>query len=232
MVVMTANLPFTMSDRKVKRRVQKLLMTGVDVLFLQEVRHRDIAAMAAGAQGEWGVRQSGDGRGHNAIVWDRSRLNLARGGEEFGADMGDYTRWIPWALLESDVGTLPVINVHMPNNASTNSAQRRRYRAMMARVLELISEFNRAGMPPVVGGDWNEPLDRPREKWRPVRALSSVGMVTNWSGGTPCDSTDGYGRRIDGFSFNPQYVSIVDQGCLNRGPSDHRPVWMAIGPAR
>lgn len=231
-VVMTANLPFTLSNARTQRRVRTLLGSGVDVLLLQEVRHRNISAMVARAKGDWGVWQSPGGRGHNAIIWDRSRFRLARGGEKFGADLGSYRRWIPWVLLESEAGTLPVVNIHMPNNASTDPAQRRRYKVMMDRALGLVSELNRAGLPPIVGGDWNEPLDRSLEAWRPVRALSNVGMVTNWAGGPPCDSTDGHGRRIDGFSFNPRYVSVVDQGCLERGPSDHRPVWMAIRPAR
>ena len=39
------------------------------------------------------------------------------------------------------------------------------------------------------------------------------------------------GGHIDGFAYNPRYLQVVDQGCLSRGPSDHRPVWIAIAAA-
>lgn len=230
-VVMTANLPHSLSDASFASRVSQLLETGPDVVLLQEVQYRDLVGIATRSGGEWGVFHPPGPKGHNAILWDRGRFQVTRKGLEFGVDVVRFKRWLPWALLESEAGTLPVMNIHLPTNASKDSFMADRYRAMTRRYLEIISEFNAAGLPPVVGGDWNHPLHQAREPWSPVPQLKKVGMTTNWQHGRPCTGTSARNGRIDGFAYNAGYVAVVDQGCLDRGPSDHRPVWIAVKPA-
>lgn len=60
--------------------------------------------------------------------------------------------------------------------------------------------------------------------------LRRVGLTTNWQHGRPCTGTSANDGRIDGFAYNSDYLRVVRQGCLERGPSDHRPLWIAVAP--
>ena len=230
-VLLTANLPFWLSDAKVEHRIGELLAENPDVLILQEIARRDIATLVASAPGSWAVWQPPAPRDRTAIVWNASKYAVARKGAAFGVRTDTYETWLPWVLLKGDSGTLPVVGMHLPTNSSKDARMAGYFRQMTQHYLQLIGEMNAAGYPPVVGGDWNHPLDKARESWSPVPQLEGVGMTTNWQHGHPCSGTSAYGGRIDGFAFNPDYLQVVDQGCLDRGPSDHRPVWIAVTSA-
>ena len=229
--ILTANVPFTLSERRAQAQIRRLLKQKPDVLLLQEVKERDVGAIVREIGGSWATWQPPGPRGASAIVWDTSKFRAARRGSELGFRGRDYSRWMPWVLLESDRGTLPVVAVHMPTNSSKSRLMAGYFREMTASYQRLVSEMSSAGYPPVVGGDWNHPLDREREPWSPVPQLERVGLTTNWRVGRPCAGTSERGGRIDGFAFHPGYLQVVDQGCLPRGASDHRPVWVAVAPA-
>jgi hypothetical protein len=229
-VLITANIPFWLPDKAVAARVRQLLGENPDVLLLQEVGGRDIAGFAAAADGSWGIWQPDGRRSASAIVWNADKYAPARKGAAFGVRTRDYERWLPWVLLRGEAGTLPVVGLHLPTGSMQGPQMQAKYREMTANYLALLGEMNAAGYPPIVGGDWNHPLDRARESWSPVPTLKRAGMTTNWMGGPPCAATSTNRARIDGFAFNPDYVQVVDQGCLDRGPSDHRPVWIAVTP--
>lgn len=229
-VIMTANLHHDLSDRAVADRLGELLRTGPDVLLLQEVQHRDLTAMAARAGAHWGIWHPRGARGHGAIIWDTRQFHASQKGNEFGVDVGRYERWMPWVILESQSGSLPIVNIHLPTGAAEDPQRADRFRKMTDRYLEMISQMNAAGLPPIVGGDWNHPLHEARRSWSPVAVLRKVGMTTNWQHGRPCLGTSGRDGRIDGFAYNPDHLALVDQGCLDREPSDHRPMWIAVRP--
>ena len=107
---------------------------------------------------------------------------------------------------------------------------RSNYLTMTENYQRLLTEFAEAGHPVVAGGDWNHPLDATREPWSPVPMLAELGFTTNWLQGLPCSGSSAQGGRIDGFAFQPSDVRVVDQGCLPRFHSDHRPVWIGVSP--
>lgn len=229
-VLITANVAFWLSDAAPRSHITGLLDEGPDVLLLQEVTNRDVASIAESASGTWAVWQPEGSKGGSAIVWDASKFSAVRRGVELGFDGHEYDRWMPWVLLTSDSGTLPVVGLHLPTRSSSDPTMRAYFQTMTANYVRLIGQLNEAGYPPVVGGDWNHPLDVAREPWSPVPVLEGVEMTTNWQVGSPCDESVP-GGRIDGFAFNPSYLQVVDQGCLPMGPSDHRPVWVAVAPS-
>lgn len=230
-VLISANIPFWLSDRRVNQRIGELLAKNPDVLLLQEMGRRDVARMVSRIPGSWGTWQPQGAKARSVIVWDTNEFAVTRKGAAFGVDVGPYEVWLPWMLLESESGTLPVVNIHMPTNSSQDPQMERHFRATTTRYQRLIREFSRAGYPPIVGGDWNHPLDVPREWWSPVPMLRKVAMTTNWQHGRPCQGTSANNGRIDGFAYNPDYLQVVKQGCLDRGPSDHRPIWVEVAPA-
>jgi murein DD-endopeptidase MepM/ murein hydrolase activator NlpD len=229
--LLTANVPFTLSTPEAAAQVEALLNEGPDVLLLQEVTGRDVSAIVSGVSGTWGVWQPEGSKGGSAVVWNTGKFRASAQGAELGFDGAAYDRWMPWVLLESDQGTLPVVALHMPTDASKDHTMAGHYQTMTANYQKLATELSEAGYPPVMGGDWNHPLDVPREPWSPVPMLEQVGFTTNWRQGLPCPGTSEHNGRIDGFAFNPAYLTVTDQGCLDRGPSDHRPVWIAVAPA-
>jgi exonuclease III len=229
-VLMTANIPFWLPDETVANRIHQLLRRKPDVLLLQEMGKRDVASIVARARGSWAAWQPPGSKNRDVIVWNADKFEVARRGTVLGVKTGRYTAWMPWMLLESDSGTLPVVNIHLPTNASKDPRMAAFYKVMTKRYLRLFSAMNQAGYPPVVGGDWNHPLHEAREPWSPVPQLRRVGLTTNWQHGRPCTGTSANNGRIDGFAYNPDYLRVVGQGCLDRGPSDHRPVWIAVTP--
>jgi murein DD-endopeptidase MepM/ murein hydrolase activator NlpD len=229
--MITANVQYVMSARQARRHITHLLGQHPDVLVLQEVGARNIARIAAGVSPDWSVWQGPGRKAETAIVWDSTRFRAVRHGIEFGVRVRNYQLWMPWVLLESDGGTLPVVGLHLPTNSSKDLRRAVQYRIMTRHYLRLVAAMNHAGYPPVLGGDWNHSLDRPREPWGPVTQLPRVGLTTNWQHGYPCAGSSALGGHIDGFAYNPRYLRMVDQGCLRRGPSDHRPVWIALAPA-
>lgn len=229
-VLMTANIPFWLSDRTVEDRIHSLLRRKPDVLLLQEMGSRSVPAMVARSPGSWAAWQPPGKKARGAIVWNTDEFKVGRRGIALGVKTGRYEAWMPWMLLESDSGTLPVVNIHLPTNASKDPRMAGFYKAMTQRYLRLFSEMNEAGYPPVVGGDWNHPLHQEREPWSPVPQLRRVGLTTNWQHGRPCTGTSANDGRIDGFAYNSDYLRVVRQGCLERGPSDHRPLWIAVAP--
>lgn len=229
-IVMTSNVAFWLSDRVARQHIHGLLEEGPDVLLLQEVTNRDVAAMVESAPGTWAAWQPSRAKGGSAIVWNASKFQASRRGVELGFRGHEYDRWMPWVLLDSPSGTLPVVGLHLPTRSSSNAHMRGYFKTMTANYQRLIGRLSAEGYPPIVGGDWNHPLDVTRAPWSPVPVLSRLQMTTNWQVGRPCmESVPG--GRIDGFAFNPSYLNVVDQGCLSRGRSDHRPVWVAVTPA-
>lgn len=229
-VVMTSNVAFWMSEKAARQHIHRLLGEGPDVLLLQEVTSRDVASIVSSAEGAWAVWQPPGSKGGSAIVWDASKFRALKRGVELGFYGHEYDRWMPWVLLDSGSGSLPVVALHMPTRSSSDAQMRAYFQAMTANYRTLIGELNGAGYPPIVGGDWNHPLDKARASWSPVPVLRSLAMTTNWQVGRPCQESVP-GGRIDGFAFNPDYLQVVDQGCLPMGRSDHRPVWVAVASA-
>lgn len=234
-VLITSNVRMGMSAAAVRSHLVRLLAHSPDVVMLQEVRKRDIATVVRQIGGNWTVWQPppGDGRSGSALIWKSDRFALVQKGVELG-ERGRYDRWMTWALLQDSRGnSLPVIGLHMPVYADRGGQARRMFDDMTRAYLNLLRQFGDKGYAPIVGGDWNAPLHRVRYRWEPVQQLRSIGFTTNWLAGRhPCSGTSKHNARIDGFALNPAYVEIVAQGCLDRGHSDHRPVWMQIQPTR
>lgn len=228
--LLTGNVPFTLSAERARKQIHWLLSEGPGILVLQEVTKRNVAAIVRQAPGNWGTWQPAGAQGGSAIVWNADQFRAVQTGVELGFRGAEYDRWMPWVVLKSSQGTVPIIALHMPTNSSKNVTMRGYYQTMTQSYQRLIATFHEAGLPPVVGGDWNHPLDRPRESWSPVPMLKAVGMTTNWRVDTPCSGTRGHGGRIDGFAFHPDSVQVLDQGCLERRRSDHRPVWIVVAP--
>jgi murein DD-endopeptidase MepM/ murein hydrolase activator NlpD len=228
--VMTANIRLTLSADVAANRIRQLLAEDPDVLFLQEVSRRNLTRIASTAVGNWAVWQPPGIKGESALIWDADRFQAGQVGVEPGWS-GRGESWIVWALLTSSDGTLPVISLHMPSNSSKIPRMAELYQDATAHYQRLVARLSDAGYPPIIGADWNHPLDRPRESWSPVPALRRVGLTTNWIGDRPCRSTRVGGGAIDGFGYNDQYLRVVQQGCLPPGPSDHRPVWVTLAPA-
>lgn len=230
--LMTANVPWTISPQRAGEQVRALLASGPDVLVLQEVRELDVAALAASSPGSWQAWQGeGPGQAAGAIVWNRSKLTLAARGIALGFDGREYDRWIQWVVLRSSEGALlPVVGMHMPPDPTESQEMLGYYRTMTASYLNVVEQLSSAGYPPLVGADWNAPLDRPRDPWGPVATLNGIGFATNWQSGSPCPGTTGGGARIDGWAYSPRAFRLVDHGCLPFGSSDHRPVWVSVRP--
>lgn len=194
------------------------------------MKDRDVPAIVSALPGDWATWQPPGRKGESAIVWDAGKFSAPERGSELGMRGKGFVRWMTWAMLESDQGTLPVVALHMPTRASQDPLMRRYFQTMTRNYQRFFSEMNGAGYPPVVGGDWNHPLHKTREPWSPVPMLRQVGLTTNWLQGTPCSGTSANEGRIDGFAYNPRYLQAIDQGCLDRRSSDHRPVWVALAP--
>jgi murein DD-endopeptidase MepM/ murein hydrolase activator NlpD len=229
--ILTANVPATLSERLAEEQIAYLLSARPDVLLLQEVNGRDVPAIVTASGGSWAAYQpEGVSRGGSAIVWNTSRFTASQHGFQLGYYGPRYSRWMPWVLLQGDDGTLPVVGMHMPVGTHKTELSRAEYQRMTYHLQQLIGRLSTAGYPPIVGADWNRSLDAATPAWGPSRQLTAIGYTTNWLGGTPCPWTSTHGGRIDGFAFNPTAMQVVAQGCLDRGYSDHRPVWIQIAP--
>lgn len=229
-VVMTSHVAPGVSERAARHHITGLLDEEPDVLMLQEVTNRDVAAIVDSARGSWATWQPPGSKGGSAIIWNSSKFRATKRGTALGFRDSESERWMPWALLDSSTGTLPVVALHLPTTSRTDRRMRANARTMTRNYSALIAELSDAGYPPVVGGDWNHPLDENRGPWSPMRILQSLAMRTNWQVGEPCQVGVSNGR-VDGFAFNPSYLQVVDQGCLSQGSSQHQPVWVAIGAA-
>lgn len=227
--IVTANIRYSVSAFAARSAVRSILAKGPDVVLLQEVAGRHLRGMVAGTPGNWTVHQPPGARGESAIIWDREKFQAVRKGSAFGASLRGG-RWLTWALLESSSGELPVVSLHLPSRAHVDASQRADYLTMTRAYRELVADFVRVDYAPVLGGDWNQSLDRALRSWGPVSTLRSMGMTTNWrAAGPPCTGgTSAGGAHIDGFAFHSQAFSVTDHGCLPRGPSDHRPVWVRL----
>jgi murein DD-endopeptidase MepM/ murein hydrolase activator NlpD len=229
LTLITANVPFTLTEAQARDQIGYVLEQNPDVVMLQEVPARHVSAIVATFPGNWGVWQpTPRSHGGSAIVWNRDRLDLGQHGAELGFDGRPYDHWMTWAILRTGTADIAVVGLHMPTDASWKAEMRGYYLTMTTAYQRLVTELIDQGYPPIVGGDWNHPLDRPREPWSPVPQLGKIGMTTNWLAGTPCSGTSGRDGRIDGFAFPVGSVAVQDQGCLDRRHSDHRPVWMTI----
>jgi endonuclease/exonuclease/phosphatase family metal-dependent hydrolase len=228
-VLVTANIRYSVPAAAAESVILRLLAQQPDIVLLQEVAGRHLPGIIRSAPGEWAVWQPPGVRGESAIIWDRREFRALRKGATFGASLRGG-RWLTWALLESSAGELPVVSLHMPSESTVDASQQADYLAMTRAYRELVADFVRADYAPVLGGDWNHPLDRVKRSWGPVSTLRSMGMTTNWrAAGAPCaGGTSEHGAHIDGFAFHPQAFSLSDHGCMARGPSDHRPVWVRL----
>lgn len=229
LTLLTANVPFTLSEARARDQIRWLLSRRPDVLVLQEVTSRDVAAIAASVPGRWEVWQPPRSQGGSALVWNADELHASQQGVELGFRGRDYDRWMTWAVLESADTQVAVVGLHLPTNSSKDAGMRRDFETMTTHYQQLARQIRTAGYPLVMGADWNHPLDRAREPWSPVPMLHQVGLSTNWQAGQPCAASSGQGGRIDGFAYDPTALAVEDQGCLDRRHSDHRPVWIRVG---
>ncbi|MFC4494392.1 endonuclease/exonuclease/phosphatase family protein [Streptomyces ovatisporus] len=229
----TANVPFGLSAKKARAQVKHVMSARPDVMVLQEVRHRDVQALVDGLspKGTWKVFQPDRAKGASAVAWNRKRFEPVGQGSRVAFRSKAYDRHLLWAALK-DVRTERVytaVGLHYPPNASKDPAMRDLYVTMNGNYRKLVGELRGKGRHPVVGGDWNHPLDVRREPWSPVPVNRRLGMTTNWLQGTPCSSgTSARGGRIDGFAFDKSWTVLRDQGCMKRLHSDHRPVHMSV----
>ncbi|WP_104105324.1 M23 family metallopeptidase [Nocardioides sp. 616] len=151
-VLLTSNLAFWVTDASAEKHIRGLLAEGPDVLLLQEVTNRNVTAIVERTPGSWAVWQPAGSKGGSVIVWDSSKFSAANRGVELGFYGAEYDRWMPWVLLESDSGTLPVVALHMPTRASSDPVMRGYFQTMTANYRKLVGEMNDAGYPPVLGG--------------------------------------------------------------------------------
>jgi hypothetical protein len=225
--VATANIPHTLTPWKARKQLNRVLAQGPDVVLLQEMRDRPTDTWAALADGKWGVI---DGDMPSPIVYDSSVFSVVQSGSELGFDGVEYDRYMTWAVLQGKRSQIAVVAMHLPPEPTTRPRMKRYYRIMANNYRVLATRLREAGYPVVMGADWNRPLHVAAESWAPVLWLAGMNMTTNWVQGWPCEASSIHGGRIDGFGFDPQTLSIQEQGCWPHGPSDHRPVWMRIGP--
>lgn len=226
--LVTANIPFTISRQAARKHLASVLSSGADVVVLQEVRNLDVRDVAARhGPGAWEVHHPPGG---TAVMWRTSRFTAEQRGTTLGFRGAAYGRWMPRVTLRSAAGErLTVIGVHMPPQPRVSATQRRYYRTMLGNYQRLVRTLRARGLQPIAAGDWNAPLDSAHVSYSPVRANRGLGMTTNWMLGEACAGGTVGRSRFDGFALDPEQVSVSGQGCLARGPSDHRPVWIRIG---
>lgn len=231
--LVTANVPFGLSQKKARAQIKHAMSAEPGVMLLQEVRHRDVQRIVDGLTepGAWKVHQPGGAKGASAIAWDEKRFDLAGHGSHIAFRSRAYDRHLLWATLQ-DVRTkriYTVVALHYPPNASKDPAMRDLYITMNGNYRKLVKELRAKGRHPVAGGDWNHPLDVRREPWSPVPVNRGLSMTTNWLEGTACKSgTSPRGGRIDGFAYDKARIRLGKQGCLKRLHSDHRPVYVNV----
>ncbi|QCC78421.1 M23 family metallopeptidase [Nocardioides daphniae] len=124
-VAMTAQVGASLSAKEAARLVGNLLRRKPDVLLLQEVEGRNLDVMVQRSRGRWGVWHPAGARGSSAIIWDRNQFAVTQRGNAFGLRDGNMERWMPWVVLQSQAGAIPVLNVHMPDRAPESSRRRR-----------------------------------------------------------------------------------------------------------
>lgn len=228
--LMTANIPWSLNPQQAQAQLEYVLSANPDVLVLQEIGQRDIPAMVAATGGSWEAWQPNPlGQRTSAIVWNPAKFTPAQRGLALGFKGGPYDRWMEWMLFQSADGVvLPVVGMHMPSGSLKSAEMEGFYKVMTANYRALLAGLVEAGYPPLVGADWNSPLDHAREPWSPVPTLNGIGFATNWQSGRPCDGTSRHGGNIDGWAYMPTAHQLVDHGCLEYGLSDHRPVWVTV----
>lgn len=228
--LMTANIPWSLTPQQAQAQLEYVLSANPDVLVLQEIGQRDVPAMVAATGGTWEAWQPSPlGQRTTAIVWNPTKFTPAQRGLALGFKGGPYDRWMEWMLFQSADGVvLPVVGMHMPSGSLKSAEMEGFYKVMTASYRALLAGLAKAGYPPLVGADWNSPLDHAREPWSPVPTLNSIGFATNWQSGRPCEGSSKHGGNIDGWAYMPAAHQLVDHGCLEYGLSDHRPVWITV----
>lgn len=229
--LLTGVVPLTLPPEQARSQVRYLLAQKPDVLVLQRVANRDVRGIVGALPGPWAVWQPRGHKGDSAIVWDSSKFTTTAHGAQLGVGGERDARWMAWAKLESDQGTLPVVALDMPADAPRGSSVRDPFQDMTRNYQELFDTMSDAGYPPVAGGQWAHRLDGASGPWSSAHSLHQVGLTTNWQVGDACPTTRGGNGRVDGFAFNPAYLQAIDQGCLAPHFSDHRPVWVALAPS-
>ena len=212
--LLTGTVPPALSPERARAQIRYLLAQKPDVLLLQGVADRDVPGIVGALPGTWAVWQPSGGKGDSAIVWDSSKFTATAHGAELGVGGKGDARWMAWAKLESDQGTLPVVALDMPADGLSGAPIRKPFQEMTRNYQELFDTMNDAGYPPVAGGQWTRRLDGASGPWSSAHALHQVGLTTNWQSGSPCPTTSAGGGKVDGFAFNPTYLQAIDQGCL------------------
>jgi endonuclease/exonuclease/phosphatase (EEP) superfamily protein YafD len=224
LTVVTANVAFSLGERGARRQVERVAASGADVLVLQEVRSRPLEEWLPG----WEVHRPPPYS--SAIAWRRDAVRLVDADAAEGFVGPRYGRALPWVVLEEPTGLrYGVVAVHLPHGALRHEGLRGLFRTMTGNLGALVEELRTEG-PVLLGGDWNDRLDREGPGWGAVGSLARVGLTTNWSAGAPCADTTTHGGRIDGWGYDPGTVTLVEQRCLSRGRSDHRPVLVTVRP--
>lgn len=232
--LVTANINRKLSPRAFERQLRWVLSFKPDVVVLQEVGRRDLAGAVRRTPGEWGVWQ---GTGRNgpravALVWNSDRFTAeSKGLWEVVVRPPTSDRWSAWAVLRDGDFRFPVIGVHLPEGTQTRALRRDDYRIGTDSLARLIDQFQDAGNPPVLGGDWNRSLANDATSWAPLQRFREQGMKSNWRlPGPPCPGSGPGGAKIDGFLYQPVEWQILQQGCGEYGLSDHRWVWAQFQP--
>ncbi|MBU7600501.1 hypothetical protein JGS22_023445 [Streptomyces sp. P38-E01] len=231
--LVTANVPFTLAGAKARAQLRHVATSGAHVATFQEVRTRKVGRVLdrETSPGKWAVHQPAGAAGASAVAWDKERFAAVDKGSRLAFRGPDYSRHLLWVTLRERSGgqQYTVIGLHYPPNASKDPKMRELYRTMNANYRALVGDLKKQGRHPVAGGDWNNPLDVPREPWGPVQVNKKLSMTTNWQQGTACKSgSSARGGRIDGFAYAAARYRLQQQGCMKRLHSDHRPVWMTF----
>jgi endonuclease/exonuclease/phosphatase (EEP) superfamily protein YafD len=224
LTLVTANVAFSLGERGARRQVERVAGSGADVLVLQEVRSRPLEEWLPG----WEVHRPPPYS--SAIAWRSDALRVVEADAAEGFAGPRYGRALPWVLLEEPTGgRYGVVAVHLPHGALRHAVLRGLFRTMTGNLGTLVEELGAEG-PVLLGGDWNDRLDREGPGWGAVGSLARMGLATNWGAGSPCADTTTHGGRIDGWGYDPEAVTLVEQRCLSRGRSDHHPVLVTVRP--
>ena len=211
--LMTADLPYAVSQQQARAQLGLFLRHHTDVLLIHDVASRPVSRMLASLPGAWSVWQPPGRRGDSAIIWDADEFTESRHGVVRGAKPRGKSSWMPWVLLESDQGTLPVLSAEGANSPLPARETRR--------VAQVVSQMNDAGYPPVVGGHWSSgsSTDASQE-------LRKVGLTSPSGGGPSCKLTS----RVGGFAYNSNYLQLGEHGCLSGAGGLGTAGWVTLAP--
>ncbi|MFC5175626.1 M23 family metallopeptidase [Nocardioides taihuensis] len=174
-------LPDTMRGDPLRRALASVLSRRSDVLVLQGPSGRNVHAAIARARGVWASWSTAR---ETSFVWSADRFALGR--------HGMVRQDAPWALLESDQGTLPIVSLLNADRDGIATSH-----------LRLLDQLNDAGLPPAVALS-----SRQRQLEAVDDELKDVGIAAQWAGARCAGAT-----VVPGFALNADYLATGDHGC-------------------